>query len=106
MRRVIALAAAACFLAAAIWAQRATRVAPFADRVIWEYKAILPQETSPAKYRQVEQYEVAAAAAQGWELVAVSPYVYQNEERGPEGRKQVVTQTYPAYYFKRVPPVH
>jgi hypothetical protein len=37
-------------------------------------------------------------------LVSVMPYVYRNEERGPElqGPKPVVTQTYPAYFFKRL----
>lgn len=71
---------------------------------MWEYTALLPDEISPARYRQASHAEVARMAAQGWELVSVSPYVYLNEERGPEGRKLVVTQTYPAYYFKRLKP--
>jgi len=42
--------------------------------------------------------------AQGWELVGVTPFVYRNEERNNgemHGPKPVVTQTYPAYFFKR-----
>ena len=36
-------------------------------------------------------------------VVSVMPYVYRNEERGgTAGSKPVVTQTYPAYFFKRV----
>jgi hypothetical protein len=69
--------------------------------VRWEHKALLPTETSPARYTQVQEWEIKAATEQGWELVAVSPYVYLNEERGPDGRKLVVTQTYAGYYFKR-----
>lgn len=67
----------------------------------WEHKALLPTEISPARYAQVQEWEIRTAGEQGWELVSVSPYVYLNEERGPDGRKLVVTQTYPAYYFKR-----
>ncbi len=67
----------------------------------WEHKALLPTETSPARYTQVQEWEIRAVAEQGWELVSVSPYVYLNEERGPDGRKLMVTQTYPGYYFKR-----
>ena len=69
----------------------------------WEYRQILPQETSPARYKQVEEWEVRAAANEGWELVGVSPFVYLNEERGAEGQpKRMVTQTYPGFYFKRL----
>jgi hypothetical protein len=52
----------------------------------------------------VDQRSLQSLADQGWELVSVMPYVYRNEERGPElqGPKPVVTQTYPAYFFKRV----
>jgi hypothetical protein len=71
---------------------------------IWEVKTLLPQERSPARYTQVQQYDVDRMAAEGWELVAVTPYVYLNEERGQEGHKLMVTQTYQAYYFKRLKP--
>lgn len=67
----------------------------------WELQAIQPRETAPARYRQVEQAELDRASREGWELVSVAPYVIFNEERGPEGHKVGVTQTYPAYYFKR-----
>jgi hypothetical protein len=72
------------------------------DYPAWELKTVLPREISPARYQQVEPWLLESAARDGWELVGVTPYVYQNEERGPDGRKQVVTQTYPAYYFKRL----
>ena len=54
-------------------------------------------------YRQVDQSELQTLSNQGWELVAVMPYIYRNEEHGPglQGPKPVVTQTYPAYFFKR-----
>jgi hypothetical protein len=63
-----------------------------------------PGKASPGKYEQVDQRSLQLLADQGWELVGVTPYVYRNEERGPEfqGPKPVVTQTYPAYFFKRV----
>lgn len=68
----------------------------------WEVKTVFPAEVSPARYRQVDPREIERLAAEGWELVSTTPYVYLNEERGPEGRKLVVTQTYPAYFFKRL----
>jgi len=71
---------------------------------VWETRAVTPHEVSPARYRQVESYELERLEREGWELVSVAPFVLQNEERGPDGRKQVVTQAYPAYYFKRMKP--
>ncbi|MBM3812866.1 MAG: hypothetical protein FJW20_14670 [Acidimicrobiia bacterium] len=71
---------------------------------LWEMRAVTPQEVSPARYKQVESWELDRMERDGWELVSVAPFVLQNEERGPEGRKLVVTQTYPAYYFKRLKP--
>ncbi len=72
----------------------------------YEVRALFPRETSPARYEQVEQRELQTLAEQGWELVSVAPYVYRNEERGGDSLhpKPVVTQTYPAYFFKRVRP--
>jgi hypothetical protein len=67
----------------------------------WEFRAVLPQEVTPARYRQVSMAELEFVSREGWELVSATPYVYQNEERGPDGRKVVVTQAYPAYFFKR-----
>jgi len=69
--------------------------------VPFETFAILPHEGPPGFYKQVETREVQAAADQGWELVSVMPYIYRNEERGSENPKAIVTQTYPAYFFKR-----
>jgi hypothetical protein len=65
---------------------------------------LVPREASPARYEQVDQRELQTLAEQGWELVSVEPYVYRNEERGGEGvhPKPTVTQTYPAYFFKRI----
>ena len=66
-----------------------------------EVKALFPHEVSPAVYSQVESRELQQAASEGWELVGVTPYVYRNEERGNANPKAIVTQTYPAYFFKR-----
>ncbi|MEZ5355154.1 MAG: hypothetical protein R2762_21180 [Bryobacteraceae bacterium] len=68
----------------------------------WEVRTVFPREIAPARYRQVEEWELQEAARQGWELVSSTPYALQNEERGPDGRKQIVTQVYPAYVFKRL----
>jgi hypothetical protein len=94
---VVLLIAAAVF----VWAQ-AYRVVP--DTVHLEVRSVFPREVTPGKYEQVDQKNLQTLADQGWELVSVMPYVYRNEERGPElqGPKPVVTQTYPAYFFKRV----
>lgn len=84
-------------LAALLFAQR-PRPAVYPP---WEVRALFPAEVSPARYRQVDPREIDRLAADGWELVSTTPFTYLNEERGPEGRKLVVTQTYPAYFFKR-----
>jgi hypothetical protein len=53
-------------------------------------------------YEQVSQQDLQALASQGWELVSVMPFVYRNEERGTAANNRpAVTQTYPAYFFKR-----
>ncbi len=89
-------------LAAALFvhAQREARLA----YTSFEVKALLPPETSPGQFRQVSPAELNALAFEGWELVSVMPYIYRNEERtnAPTNPKPMVTQTYPAYYFKRV----
>jgi hypothetical protein len=95
------LAAAAVFLwAQLLWAQQRSSLPQY------EVKSILPRETSPAQYQQVEPRELEMAADQGWELVSVMPYVYKNEERGTPAMspRPMVTQTYPAYFFKRAKP--
>jgi hypothetical protein len=71
----------------------------------FEVTSLLPRETSPGHYRQVEDSSLQELAAKGWELVGVTPYVYRNEEHDNgemHGPKPVVTQVYPAYYFKRL----
>ncbi len=69
----------------------------------FEVRSLFPRETSPALYEQVSQQEIQNLAAQGWELVSVVPFVYRNEERGrAPNNKPAVTQTYPAYFFKRL----
>jgi len=84
-----------------VWAQQSK--APAAIYAQYEVHSVFPRETSPATYEQVSQQELQTLASQGWELVSVTPYVYRNEERGSaSNNKPAVTQTYPAYFFKRV----
>jgi hypothetical protein len=97
------------FLMAAIflWAQRSgpySVTSPVPGYAPLEVRSVFPREISPGKYEQVREAELQSLAMQGWELVSVMPYIYRNEERGPElqGPKPVVTQTYPAYFFKRI----
>ena len=101
MKRLSWILLALSLLVAVVGAQRRPG-AGTTDYPQWEFKALLPAEMSPARYRHVSDNEVHSLAAQGWELVSVAPYVYLNEERGPEGRKLAVTQTYSAFYFKRL----
>ena len=102
MKRIIVLSLV--FLTAAlafVWAQQGK--APAAVYAQYEVRSVFPRETSPAMYEQVSQQEVQALAPQGWELVSVMPFVYRNEERGgASNNKPGVTQTYPAYFFKRI----
>jgi hypothetical protein len=100
MKRIIL---AVCLLATAgvvLRAQR-ERVAPAYLR--FEVHSLFPREVAPGQYQQVDSNTLQGLADQGWELVSVMPYVYRNEERGPAmpGPRAVVTQTYPAYFFKR-----
>jgi hypothetical protein len=68
-----------------------------------EVKTVLPRETSPGLYAQVDQQTLDQLGSQGWELVSVTPYIYRNEEHGPAmpAPRPIVTQVYPAYFFKR-----
>jgi hypothetical protein len=100
MRRgilLISLGAGAVFF---LWAQRDRAT----DRAPYEVRSVFPREVSPAQYQQVEQQELRDLSGQGWELVAVVPYIYRNEERGTPAMapRPMVTQTYPAYFFKRL----
>jgi hypothetical protein len=100
MRRIFLVMAAAALAAGLVWAQREYYVQASAR---FEVHSVFPRETAPGKYEQVDQRTLQQLAEQGWELVSVMPFIYRNEERGPElpGPKAVVTQTYPAYFFKR-----
>lgn len=82
-----------------LWAQQRP-----IERPLYELKSVMPRETSPAQYQQVDQRELETLAEQGWELVGVAPYIYKNEERGtPDlAPRPIVTQTYPAFFFRRL----
>jgi hypothetical protein len=89
-------------VAAAFVAAQQTK-APAAAHPQYEVHAVFPRETSPAMYEQVSQQDIQTLATQGWELVSVMPFVYRNEERGTAANNRpAVTQTYPAYFFKRL----
>lgn len=104
MKRIAALAALVLAAVALLFAQR-TRTESVSNHAPMEMLSVFPTETQPGIYRQVEQSRLDALAEQGWELVSVMPFVYRNEEHNNgemRGPKPVVTQTYPAYFFKRV----
>ena len=68
-----------------------------------ETQALFPQEGQPGQYRQVDPQQIQALAAAGWELVSVVQHVLKNEERGTQAtNRPIVTQSYPAYFFKRL----
>ena len=72
---------------------------------MFEVASAFPRETSPGQYAQVDPQELQRLSAEGWELVGVTPYIYRNEEHANgemHGPKPVVTQVYPAYFFKRL----
>jgi len=102
MKRIVVASLILSMAAVALGlAQQAKSLAP--AYVPLEVRSVFPRETSPAMYEQVSQQELQTLASQGWELVSVTPYVYRNEERGSaSNNKPAVTQTYPAYFFKRV----
>jgi hypothetical protein len=80
-----------------LWAQR-EQVTELQHQV----KSVFPSEISPAQYQQVEQGDLDQLASQGRELVAVVPYIFKSEERGTptQAPRPMVTQMYPAYFFK------
>src|SRR5579884_4404822 len=99
-RRFLVFLAGAFALAGALaWAQRDVNGPPVGER--FELRSLFPLETSPGVYRQVNQVELDTLANQGWELVSVAPFVVRNEERGQATPRPVVTQFYPAYFFRR-----
>jgi hypothetical protein len=102
MRRSICIIVLSFAAIAAVLAQRQRS----AGDPQYELKAVFPRETSPAQFQQVDQRDLQALADQGWELVSVMPYIYKNEERGSLALapRPMVTQTYPAYFFKRLKP--
>ncbi len=104
MRRILATVGVLLIAAIFVWAQRDRNAQPGTGYVQFEVRSVFPRETSPGKYEQVREADLQSLATQGWELVSVMPYIYRNEEHGPDmpGPRPIVTQTYPAYFFKRV----
>ena len=102
MSKLIAfgLCGAVCLVTGLLWAQRGQ----ISDRGLYEIRSVFPRETSPAQYQQVDTRELQTLADQGWELVGVVPYILKNEEHGtPQmAPRPMVTQTYPAYFFRRL----
>lgn len=101
MKRSVLLSGFAVAAGLMLWAQQRERGT---ERPAYELKTVVPRETSPAQFQQVNQRELQDLAEQGWELVAAVPYVYKNEERGTPDMapRPMVTQTYPAYFFRRL----
>jgi hypothetical protein len=96
MRRSVSVVALSLALAAAALAQDWLNPP-------YETQALFPRETSPGQYQQVSEEAIQALAGAGWELVSVVQHVLKNEERGPgTTNRPLVTQAYPAYFFKRL----
>jgi hypothetical protein len=90
-------------MAAVLWGQRERLVDGGPAGTPFEVHSVFPNEAAPGQFQQVSQNELQLLAGQGWELVSVTPYVYRNEEHGTQMQaRAVVTQTYPAYFFKRL----
>ena len=104
MKRILPVVGVFLMAAIFLWAQRDRIGQPPQGYVAFEVRSVFPREISPGKYEQVREAELQVLATQGWELVSVMPYIYRNEEHGPDmpGPRPIVTQTYPAYFFKRV----
>ena len=101
MKRIATLAVIA-LTAFLLFAQQQQQRDP-AGHAAFEVTSVFPRETSPGQYAQVEADRLQNLAAQGWELVGVTPFIYRNEEHNNgdmHGPKPVVTQVYPAYFFK------
>jgi hypothetical protein len=85
-----------------LWGQRVRPdlVAPNAPS--WEYRTLTPPDVGRGVYQQVESGDIQRMGDMGWELVGVVPWVLRNDERKADlGASWVVTQSYPAYVFKR-----
>lgn len=96
MRRSVSAVALGLALAAAVLAQDWLNPP-------YDTQALFPRETTPGQYQQVDQNQVQALAAAGWELVSVVQFVLKNEERGTQANdRPIVTQSYPAYFFRRL----
>jgi hypothetical protein len=103
MKTIIAGSVVALVAVALLLGQR-QKIEVFAHPQL-EVLSVFPPESPPGQFQQVEQRRLETLSDQGWELVSVMPYVYRNEERNigeMRGPKPVVTQTYPAYFFKRL----
>lgn len=77
---------------------------PAAERPGFEMTSVFPRETSPGQYLQADPNQLQSLSAQGWELVSAVPFIYRNEEHSNgamNGPRPVVTQVYPAYFFRR-----
>jgi hypothetical protein len=100
MRRIAFFSLAAFFATAAFFVLRAQQHVPAYG---FDVLSVFPKEQGSGQYQQVEQRELQGLAEQGWELVSVTPFLYRNEEHSPDARgiRPVVTQSYPAYFFKR-----
>jgi len=99
MRRIIALSVVA-LAAALLYAQQQRE----SLHPSYEMMSALPREMAPGQYAQVDPNTLQSLSAQGWELVSAVPFIYRNEEHDNgqmHGPKPVVTQVYPAYYFRR-----
>jgi hypothetical protein len=101
MKRIYAILIAGITMALLLWSQQRE---PTPSYVPFEMLSVFPREVSTGVYAQVEQRQLETLSEQGWELVGVTPYIYRNEEHGSGSftQKLTVTQTYPAYYFKRM----
>lgn len=102
MKKFVLTAALLAAAATVLFAQREWVTVQKNPRL--EVYSVFPREVSPGIYEQVDQRMLQQLAEQGWELVSVTPFIYRNEEHGPAmpGPRPVVTQTYPAYFFRRV----
>jgi hypothetical protein len=102
MSRVVWAIAGVCLLVVLLAAQQRSSTKQLVEYPEYEVRVMQPREISPARYLQVSEGELDQAAREGWELVAVVPFALANEERGNDAPKAIVTQTYPAFYFKRL----